>query len=126
MKYWNSEPYIGIGPAAHSDYRGKRTYCPKNLIDFLDSAVQKNVLEDTERDFTEEYVMLSLRTSEGINRRRLEKLGGADFAEAVFKSAEPLAVRGLVNLVKSENDCISLTDEGFLLSNSIIAHFLDC
>lgn len=123
MKYWTLEPYIGIGPAAHSDYKGRRTACPKNIVEFINADVQKNVLLESDIDRLEEYVMLSLRISEGITRERLTELGGRSLAEGIFGRARTLEKNGLARISDGR---ISLTDEGFLLSNSIIVHLLDC
>jgi coproporphyrinogen III oxidase-like Fe-S oxidoreductase len=67
--------------------------------------------------------MLSLRISDGLSFDRLAKLGGADFAQRLFGKAQKLEKNGLL---KIENGCIHLSDEGFLLSNSIIVHLMDC
>lgn len=123
MKYWTLEQYIGIGPAAHSDFKGRRTACPKNVVEFINADVQKNVQLENDIDRLEEYVMLSLRISEGITRERLSELGGNALADAIFDRARVLEKNGLARISEGR---ISLTDEGFLLSNSIIVHFLDC
>ena len=63
----------------------------------------------------EEYVMLSLRLNEGMSLKKLASLGGDK--GAVIKKIEPLEDAGLVML---NNDVISLTDSGALVSNGII------
>jgi oxygen-independent coproporphyrinogen-3 oxidase len=123
MKYWTLAPYIGIGSAAHSYYKGKRTACPKNLHDFINSSVQKNVLTDEQPDRLEEYIMLSLRISDGISKERLADMAGEDYAERLFSAADMLKKNGLAQI---DGDRLSLTDRGFLLSNSIIVYLLDC
>lgn len=123
MKYWTLEEYIGIGPAAHSDFGGSRYSCPRDFSGFINSRVQKNVLEDERPDRFSEYVMLSLRLSEGIAYDKLEALGSREAADAVFRRAIPLVKNGLVIC---SDGTLRLTDNGFLLSNSIIVHLLDC
>lgn len=123
MKYWTLEPYIGIGCAAHSYFAGERTECHADIDSFVNGKVQKNVLLERDPDRFEEYVMLSLRTSDGITRGRLEELGSEELARRVFGRAEKLAQGGLCEV---SDDRIRLTDNGFLLSNSIIVHLLDC
>ena len=121
MKYWTLEPYIGIGPAAHSDLGGKRFYCPADITQFASSKVQKTVQEDDHPDRTREYVMLGLRLSDGITRERLSQLGGKDFADSVFSKAAPLVNNGLMTI---SGDRAALTEQGFLLSNAVILHLL--
>ncbi|MGN0634217.1 MAG: radical SAM family heme chaperone HemW [Oscillospiraceae bacterium] len=123
MKYWTLSPYIGIGPSAHSDYKGKRYECPRDIEDFINSTVQKNVLTDPEPDRLEEYIMLSLRTSDGIEKSRLVGLSDTAFADRVFKKAAELVRNGLAVI---DNGRLRLTDRGFLLSNSVIVYLLDC
>lgn len=122
MKYWQLEQYIGIGPSAHSDFGGKRYFCPADLDGFLNSNVQKTVLEDGFPCRANEYVMLGLRLSDGIERGRLAQLGGDKMAEDLFSRTEKLADTGLLRLGK---DRIALTEKGFLLSNAVILRLLD-
>lgn len=122
MKYWQLEPYIGIGPSAHSDFGGQRFYCPSDLDDFLTSDVQKIVQEDTCPDRLSEYLMLGLRIADGIDRGRLAQLGGEKSADAVFSRAGKLAGEGLIRL---SLDNISLTDKGALVSNAVILYLSD-
>ncbi len=121
MKYWTLEPYIGIGASAHSDFGGKRFFCPPDLRGFIAADLQPTELEDAAPDRAEEYIMLAIRTSDGIGQARLVELAGESLAEDVFERAKALAERGLA---KVNGERITLTDEGFLLSNSIILHLL--
>lgn len=123
MKYWQLEKYIGIGPSAHSDFHEKRTACPADIQAFVTADVQKNVLVEENIDRFEEYLMLALRLSDGVDNDELARRGGRDTAESIFAEARQLEKHGLV---KFHGGGFSLTDEGFLLSNSIIVHLLDC
>lgn len=121
MKYWRVEPYIGIGPSAHSDFGGRRYFCPADLDGFLNADVQKNVHEDDAPDRAQEYVMLGLRLSDGIERGVLSRIGGEDMASEVFTRAESLKSTGMIRLSSGK---ISLTEKGFLVSNAVILHLL--
>ena len=68
-----------------------------------------------------EYLMLRLRTSDGVELRDLEERYHVDPApyEAVFRA---LAKPGLTEL---NGTCWHLTDAGFLVSNSIINMITD-
>ena len=126
MKYWTLEPYIGIGPSAHSDFADKRYFTPNNLESFVRLEQAEKITAEDSPDRAEEYVMLSLRTSDGIDRKRLEQLSDADYADSVFARAAWLQKKfaGKGDLLKLESDKISLNNEGFLLSNSIITHLV--
>ena len=118
-KYWRLDPYIGIGPSAHSDFGGRRYYCPDDLAAFIEADLQPTETEDSSPDRAEEYVMLGLRLSEGIDLGRLTEYGGD--AEAFMRRAKRFAGTGLLTL---EGSRVSLTEKGFLVSNSLIAELV--
>lgn len=35
LKYWRCEQYLGLGPAAHSFWEGRRFYFPRDLAGFV-------------------------------------------------------------------------------------------
>ncbi len=115
LKYWRLEDYIGFGPSAHSFFGGRRFYSPDSIYDYISSAPQQEVSEDESPDMLEEYIMLSLRLSEGMSIKRLSLLGGD--RSAVETKLKPLVRAGLVSC---KNDTVSLTDKGALVSNSVI------
>lgn len=118
LKYWRCEEYIGIGPAAHSFLDGRRFYYPRDLGGFIAGNAPA---DDGEGGSFEEYAMLALRLSEGLifsNAR--ERFGNAP-VDAIIKKAQAPILRELVN-ISDKN--ISLTERGFLLSNSVIAELV--
>ncbi len=117
LKYWQLEPYIGIGPSAHSDFGGRRYFCPDDISGFMSAGLQRTETEDDSPDRLREYIMLGLRISDGITRERIAELGDEEFAGEVFRRAEALAAAGLVTLT---GGTISLTDRGALVSNAVI------
>ena len=112
--YWNDEEYIGIGPAAHSFYGGKRYY---NTAD----AEHPQTVEDGEGGSFEEYAMLRLRLTEGLTERGTKERFGFALPQAIRTAAQPFAERGL--LVCDESG-VRLNPKGFLVSNAIIAALL--
>lgn len=109
LKYWNGEAYLGLGPSAHSFYEGRRFHYPRSLTDFL---ADLPPVDDGPGGDYEEYAMLRLRLTEGL-------LG--DIPPAYRKRAERLEKAGLTRVTPSG---ISLTREGFLLSNAVIGEIL--
>ena len=67
--------------------------------------------------------MLALRLKEGLCFKRYRERFGKDLNRSIKKAALPLKDAGLLNI---NNDSISLTDRGMLLSNSIITNLLEC
>lgn len=115
LKYWRLDDYIGFGPSAHSYFGGRRFYVPDGIGDYISSPLQQDETEDESPDMLEEYVMLSLRLSEGMSLKKLASLGGD--REAVIRKIMPLQNAGLVKL---DNGAVILTDRGALVSNSVI------
>ncbi len=111
LKYWRREEYLGIGPAAHSFLDGRRFAVARDLDGFLNPPRQAELTTDDCPDKYEESVMLGLRLSEGIS----EELW------TPFRHALKLIPR---NYYKLEGGRLSLTAEGFLLSNEIISLLL--
>ena len=106
LKYWRAEEYVGIGPSAHSYYKGKRYAVPKRLDKFLESEFQTEEITEEFPDREEERVMLGLRLCEGIELR--EEIS----ARLRFIPREYYRISG---------GRLSLTPKGFLVSNEIIA-----
>lgn len=111
LKYWRRGEYLGIGAAAHSFYKGKRFAVARNLREFIESPRQIEVVTDDDPNETEEKIMLGLRLSEGIEKPFWERVQGA----------LPLIPKRYYTI---ENDRLSLTAEGFLVSNEIISTLL--
>ena len=88
---------------------------PDSIEDYISSPSQPDESEDESPDMLEEYVMLSLRLSEGMSMDKLASLGGDK--NAVAKKLVPLQDAGLVRL---DNGVVSLTDRGALVSNGVI------
>lgn len=121
LHYWRAEEYLGFGPAAHSFYKGKRFFYPRDLSAFLSGG---GAVDDGEGGSMEETILLALRLTEGISKDRLvETFGEAGNLrfEALRKDAAPLMYSGFLTI---EGDRIALTKRGFLLSNAVIAKLL--
>lgn len=117
-KYWLCQEYLGLGPAAYSYLNGKRFSFSRDTEQYLTSP---KVTYDGEGGDFEEYVMLRLRLSDGIDLNELEKHYGKQKADFLFKKGENLKNSGLINL--SDNH-LCLTVNGFLVSNAVIGKLL--
>ena len=120
MKYWNLDQYIGIGPAAHSYYKGKRFYYPRDLTRYLNGG---EPIDDGSGGDFEEYVMLRLRLSDGLNfADALERHPDQkERLDAIRQAAAPFDKAGLL---RCDAERVSLLPKGFLVSNSIISELL--
>lgn len=118
LKYWNCDEYLGIGPAAHSFVGGKRFYFERDTQAFVDGC---SPVPDGDGGSFEEYVMLRLRLCDGLVFKDAEKRFGNGICEGVIKRAEKLVPLGLVRLSPQK---LSLTRQGFLVSNAVIAEVI--
>lgn len=118
LKYWRGAEYLGLGPAAHSFVQGKRFYFPCSL-----KALESDPVFDCEGGDREEYIMLRLRLSSGIDLKEYSENFGTEPTPDFFNKCELFEKNGLM---KKTNGRISLTDRGMLLSNSIITELLEC
>ena len=127
LRYWRLEPYIGFGPAAHSDCFGARYSNVRDIESYmrgieLGGAVldEYEDIEESERAF--EYVMLSLRTTDGVDLDSLSKRFSAPPGDA-RELMRSLTQQELASYEGGGRWC--LTERGWLISNSIILKVID-
>lgn len=118
LKYWRCEEYLGIGASAHSFVSGKRFYYERSIDGFIGGNAP---VDDGLGGDEEEYIMLALRLSEGLVFDNFKRRFGKDISEDLIRKAKELERH---KLVKYTNKSISLTVDGFLVSNSVISNLL--
>lgn len=116
-RYWQLGEYLGIGPSAHSFFGGRRFFFPKIITAFLSADSPWSLCcDDGQGGGPQERMMLALRLQEGLY---LPDMQYSPEEEALMrKKAAPLEKAGLLRITQ---DRLSLTERGFLLSNSVIA-----
>lgn len=126
LKYWTGGEYLGFGPAASSDFAGKRFTIAPDIHGYIDGVqnggpVLSECQEIPQRERAGEYLMLRLRTSEGIEAQEYTKQYLLPFEpiEALLEEyrAQDLAAFDGVRW--------HLTPRGFLVSNSILVNLLE-
>lgn len=111
-RYWECKDYLGIGPAAHSCWKGKRTAVPDDLDSFINSDFQQSIVTDDSPCSFEEQAMLRLRLTDGLDLRSFPQQ-----RPDVEKRIPPLEKAGYIRF---DGNVVSLTPKGFLISNSVI------
>ena len=126
MKYWTGDEYLGFGPCAASDFAGKRFTIEPNLEKYIEGVLNKGaILSECEtvpmRERAGEYLMLRLRTVDGVEESEYTKSFLLPFEplEAVFQKLSKQ------ELTQKVNGRWRLTPRGLMLSNSIILLLLD-
>lgn len=119
LKYWHCEEYLGLGASAHSFVDGKRFYYERNIEDFINGV---SPVDDGKGGDEEEYIMLALRLSEGLVFERFASRFGHQVPEVLINNTKALKKHSLVNV---NDTSVSLTVNGFLVSDSVITALLD-
>ena len=126
MKYWTGGEYLGFGPAASSDFGGRRFTTIRDLQGYVNGiqtggSVLEEVDEVPQRERAGEYLMLRLRTISGINRYEYEHKFLLPFNE-IETALERCRTMGYA--MRSEEGRWRLTPRGYLISNDIITDLL--
>lgn len=120
--YWSGSHYLGLGPAAHSFNGTSRQWNIANNSLYISSLYQENVPAESETLTTEqrvnEYIMTALRTSEGLNLKRLAKIGNEAIAVKVLEEAGKFIARG--TLIRS-GDFLVIPPKGKFYADGIAA-----
>jgi oxygen-independent coproporphyrinogen-3 oxidase len=118
--YWKGQPYLGIGPSAHSFNGSERQWNIANNKQYMHSIQQdlvpfeKELLSPT--DQLNEFLMISLRTKEGIDLARLSHQWGWKEKERVVKETIHFINNGV--MIREENQ-LRLTESGMPLADGI-------
>lgn len=121
VKYWNGSPYIGFGVAAHGyDGNNIRYSHSDDLFEYIKSPRAAECAL-TQKDVYNEYIMLRLRTENGIDARDFANRFGYTFAERWGKKLEQ---RGLSNAVIITPDSIKIAPQYMFVMNGIITELM--
>ena len=123
--YWKQRPYLGIGPAAHSydgnsrqwNVSSNKKYC--SFISENQPFFEKEIL--TLPDKYNDFVMVSMRTIEGIDLESLKNNFGEKLHDFCLQSAEKYIQ---VSKIVRKFNFLRLTPEGIHISDKIIADMM--
>jgi oxygen-independent coproporphyrinogen-3 oxidase len=125
--YWFGMKYIGIGASAHSYTGEKRMWNVANIYKYINS------INNGRTDFFEEetlsikdkfndYVITSLRTSNGLSLSYVKDFFGIHYYNHILKTLEKY--KDLKDLMIFETNRIILTDKGMFVSDGIMEDFI--
>jgi oxygen-independent coproporphyrinogen III oxidase len=120
--YWKGVHYVGFGPSAHSFNGVSRQWNIANNALYI-TAIENNQLPYEIEILTplqqlNEYIMTSLRTSQGIQFSHISTNFGQPFNEKLLHAVAPFIQQGLVQ--KTDNG-IQLTQRGKFFADGIAA-----
>lgn len=117
LKYWNLDEYLGIGPAAHSFINGKRFYYGDSIQDFENNIIINEGVGGNK----EEYIMLKLRLTSGLNTEEYKKVFKEELSKDFFDKIKLYERNGYLEIY---DNIIRFTPGGFLVSNSILSELI--
>lgn len=127
VKYWQRQPYVGLGLDAHSMLHARtggalRFRTTDELDRYIESGGWSEPRRLTREEEMEEAWFLGLRMNEGVSLGALRR----DFSESAvhewLETVAELEEEGLLHFV--DGDRVALTARGRLLSNEVFARFL--
>jgi oxygen-independent coproporphyrinogen-3 oxidase len=127
MRYWRHEPYIGLGPAAHS-YLPPFRWSNTADIDSYTTALHRGTRPvamceeiDSQR-CAREMIFLALRTTDGLNEEHFYQKTGMHFADS--RRRPHLDILCEAGMMYRHGSFWRLSDSGILLADAIAARLI--
>ena len=125
LNYWRRGEYIGVGVSASSFMKGSRFTNTFNLDEYMKClisgyfpAVDCETVEEKDAKF--EFVMLALRTAEGVSFARYEEAFGVGIDEDF-----PVAMRKSEKYFERTATGVRIKDEYLYVQNQILMAFME-
>ena len=120
--YWSGKHYLGLGPAAHSFNGISRQWNVSNNSLYVTS-IKENIIPFEIEFLTitqklNEYIMTSLRTSNGINLNNIKLMAGESISEKVLRESEKYILSDKIALNSGH---LILTNQGKFYADGIAA-----
>jgi oxygen-independent coproporphyrinogen-3 oxidase len=123
LTYWNNEEYYGFGVGAHGYKNGVRYANDDDVEKYLeDNLTKKSSTILSKQEMLEEEIFLGLRKMAGIDVSKINSKFGIDFCE---KYCEILKKYEGLKLLEKTNMGYNFTPQGVLVSNVVLADFIE-
>lgn len=120
LKYWKYDDYYAFGASAHGFVNGVRYSYPRDIKQYIETNGENYIIEQYDKCDVQEYLMLRLRLTEGLNLKELSCKYNVDI-DGLIKVSDKFIK---YDLMQKNNDNVYLNPKGFLLSNYIISEFM--
>lgn len=123
--YWHQVPYIGLGAAAHSFDMKSRQWNVADVRKYIKS-INSNIIpmerETLDKDtIMNDIITTALRTSDGIDLKKVENMLGSEYSNQVIKNAAKHIDEGLLEL---KGGRLKLTKKGIYISDMIMSDIM--
>jgi len=124
--YWHNEEYLGLGPAAHSMFRGQRFSNEENVELYIQKLYNNRSVVREEQQLSmgeqiSETIFLGLRLIDGLNLNVFEQRFGEPLEYFFGAELRKLSNLGLIE-IKEKN--LKLTGKGLPVANEVFAEFI--
>lgn len=123
LNYWDNNTYYGFGVSAHGYENGARYFNPTTLGEYINNpTIHKSSHKLSKQEQLEEEIFLGFRKMSGINVENINKKFNIDFRKKYTTTIDKYLS---YKYLKETNVGFALTDSGILISNIILAEFLN-
>lgn len=124
MNYWKRGEYIGVGVSASSFMDGRRFTNTFKIDEYINAVIynkspeiSSDLIDGDDAEF--EFIMLGLRTADGISVKEFNSLFGADFEK---KYGDALLKKQ--RFLSRDGDRLKIKEEYLYVQNDIILEFM--
>ncbi len=126
LKYWECSEFLGLGAGAYSCMDEKRFSNLCSIKDYIDAIEKNKTAEEwcenlSRDDLMSEFMFLGLRCEKGVSRKNFYSRFGVKIEDCFGAALKKYVDFGFL---LSEGDRIRFSDEGFFVSNTILADFV--
>lgn len=122
LDFWHSKDYLGLGAGATSLINSQTWQNTKNLKTYCNTLAKNQLTKEKIHTFNQEelitnFIMLALRTKQGLNTKIFQQKFGLDFEQLQQKQVNKLLQQ---QLLQKNNHFISLTKRGENVLNQVM------
>ena len=118
LLYWNCRDYQGIGPAAHSCVGGVRRFWSGDTAGFIAGTARE---EEEGRCDAEDFLLMQLRLTHGLDMAEYQARGGAPFTAAQQTFLRQCQAHGYAVW---DGRTLRLTPAGMVVQNAILEELI--
>lgn len=123
--YWDSTPYLGLGPSAHSFDGDTRRYNDSSLKGYMMALSQGHSCEviddETMANKFNDYLITRLRTRQGLDMEQLAAMPFGDLVNAIYDPLKRLSDSGDIVI---EGSRVTIPHQRWLVSDAILRQLI--